>query len=637
MHPPGRGVKGLVGRINGNISANSRLTEGRLEHDVLSRLITDYFTIVHDYFPVVCPAVFHNRATPPFLLYSMAIATALASSAPPSVVNALRDRIENCFETEDLVSRINLSTMQGLLLLSMHVELHGNSSVTHGASAWLVRTSAAIRMASSLGWHRESVIAAKPETAESKGMQETKRRIWWACVIADRCIGAQSGPPLMIDLRDCDVELPSPYDVSGDDPNARKHDFFVELVKLSILLGRVLQQNFGINGLNDATDDQIVSLERDLLAWKDHVAPALAYDDAEDATIAVASATTPDVDHPNHHASEGGPSVQDQARILHAVHSATLLLFYRPLIRRTPAHLSFQPSPQTLVYCRKISTSAINAIHASPHLPNIFSFVSYCLMNCTLVAYRQWLRSKDDEITDVMRRVLAFFDRWEMRQRKKKRAEKILNQQEESQRQDAERDEADGGEDGGDGDDADGRKKSSRGSTSTSVTDGEVEDDEEEGEVYWVLRRHLGKIIRELIALGGGLNSPSKLITDSEMKENLTASERQILASQSRVRGMSGSSMEGVAITGGTSNGAIVPSAPSSKKPTTRSQNGGIADPLAINGNAALHSAALQMGDDLMGGGPGSKVGEMFDGTIGTVLDWQEWDSFFARVKGENK
>ena len=62
---------------------------------------------------------------------------------------------------------------------------------------------------------------------------EMRRRIWAACVVADRWCSLTYGHPFMIDVEDCDVRLNSP-----DKPE----DMYTnELLKLSILLGRVLK------------------------------------------------------------------------------------------------------------------------------------------------------------------------------------------------------------------------------------------------------------------------------------------------------------------------------------------------------------------------------------------------------------
>ena len=70
--------------------------------------------------------------------------------------------------------------------------------------------------------------------AESvKQTLDLRRRLWAACVITDRWCSLTYGHPFMIDVEDCDVRLTS--------SEAIEDMYMNELLKLSILLGRVLK------------------------------------------------------------------------------------------------------------------------------------------------------------------------------------------------------------------------------------------------------------------------------------------------------------------------------------------------------------------------------------------------------------
>jgi hypothetical protein len=75
-----------------------------------------------------------------------------------------------------------------------------------------------------------------------------------------------------VDLCDCDVLLPAPYEVVPDmDPaNWPVEESFMSLgehLKLCILVGRVLKTIYSPTGLKHATDEQLETLLADFDAW----------------------------------------------------------------------------------------------------------------------------------------------------------------------------------------------------------------------------------------------------------------------------------------------------------------------------------------------------------------------------------
>jgi hypothetical protein len=133
---------------------------------------------------------------------------------------------------------------------------------------------------------------------------ELRRRVWASCVIADRwsvngvffCdpsadltfirMALGFGHPYMIDVQDCDVRLPS----SGDPGDL----YMVEMVRLSVLLGRILKAVYRYvycssrvewvgspssspSGLNHTTDDMLQTLLADIEAWKNSLPESLRY------------------------------------------------------------------------------------------------------------------------------------------------------------------------------------------------------------------------------------------------------------------------------------------------------------------------------------------------------------------------
>ena len=85
--------------------------------------------------------------------------------------------------------------------------------------------------------------------------------------------GAALGVPLLVDLLDCDVLFPAPYDIIPDTEPAKwpiEPSFMglAEQLKLSIFVGRVIKTIYSPTGLKHATDDQLESLLADMMSWK---------------------------------------------------------------------------------------------------------------------------------------------------------------------------------------------------------------------------------------------------------------------------------------------------------------------------------------------------------------------------------
>lgn len=135
-------------------------------------------------------------------------------------------------------------------------------------------------MAQDLGLHRESTV--RPQTAEDLAFVELRRRVWATCVIMDRWYGAALGIPLLVDLLDCDVLLPAPYEIKPDTepsswPIEPSFCALSEHLKLSILVGRVLKTVYSPTGLKNATDEQLHSILADVTAWRENLPEELRF------------------------------------------------------------------------------------------------------------------------------------------------------------------------------------------------------------------------------------------------------------------------------------------------------------------------------------------------------------------------
>lgn len=118
-------------------------------------------------------------------------------------------------------------------------------------------TGRAISIAQTLGLHRNAN-EKQTNIVVSEGHRRIWRRIWWACFFRDRWLSLGMGRPMRISEDDCDVPEPSAEDIMGDlehfqDTNWQPYVpeelvnlslIWFELIKLSIVLGRVLVMNY---------------------------------------------------------------------------------------------------------------------------------------------------------------------------------------------------------------------------------------------------------------------------------------------------------------------------------------------------------------------------------------------------------
>lgn len=157
--------------------------------------------------------------------------------------------------------------------------------------------------AQDLGLHRESNLRA--QTPQDLAYVELRRRVWAACVIFDRWYGAALGIPLLVDLCDCDVLLPAPYEIVPElEPSEWPIDTsFLALgehLKLSILVGRVLKTIYSPTGLKHATDQQLEMLLADMDGWLENLPEVLQYRGPQSSHMAGASPPSHLVLPPSH-------------------------------------------------------------------------------------------------------------------------------------------------------------------------------------------------------------------------------------------------------------------------------------------------------------------------------------------------
>ncbi|CAO0803071.1 unnamed protein product [Mucor circinelloides] len=247
----------------------------------LDKMIGMYFSHIHLILPIVNKTKFleqyHNSSSagPPSILMQavLALTFRFAGQRLPDLVKDANEFADTYFRK--VMKRLRdsaksrLCHVQAALLMALYLDMDDGDV----ESAQWCTVGSAIRMAQDLGLHRS---CAKWNLPRSE--IETRHRVFYACYVMDRWLGARAGKPLTILDRDFDADMPSPYEITDDstDTNlgAPIYRSFISLIKLSEILGRVLKAlyapNAKIANTNAGLDDPTILavFERRLLNWK---------------------------------------------------------------------------------------------------------------------------------------------------------------------------------------------------------------------------------------------------------------------------------------------------------------------------------------------------------------------------------
>ncbi|KAH9857171.1 fungal-specific transcription factor domain-containing protein [Lenzites betulinus] len=344
----------------------------RIERDIVEQLVNAYFTDVAPMLPVVTRQEFiESNPPPPILLYSICLVAATRREVPQQVFESIRYTVNSLIKAEDVLSTASIVNMQSLLILAMVGDCH-SQYVPHALSALWVRLGCAIRMAQDLGLHRAESV---------KQHIELRRRLWGVCVISDRWISLTFGHPYMIDIRDCDARLPS----SGD-----PHDLYLdELVRLSVILGRVQKAIYTPAGLNMTNDEELYTLLSDIEAWKANLPADLQFH---------------------------GPDTPRSAGVLFLFYTCVNMIFWRVFMRISyacPAHLKFSLTVEKWTALVKMSGDAIDWLDAHETMYDVWLLVAYCATSCALIQYHTYARRQDPDAQRKLKKLRDCVRKWE--------------------------------------------------------------------------------------------------------------------------------------------------------------------------------------------------------------------------------
>lgn len=344
----------------------------KVDRDTVEKLLNLYFTEIAPIFPIVTQAEFLAKPSPsPLLLFSCCLVAAARRQFPQAIFDSIRLAVNNIIKMDDVLSTASIVNVQSLLILCMAADSH-SQYVPNALSALWVRAGTAIRMAQDLGLHRAESV---------KQNIELRRRLWAACVISDRWVSLIYGHPYMIDVVDCDARLPS----SGD-----SNDLYLdELLRLSVLLGRVLKTIYTPAGLMIATDEQLHKLLEDLEGWKEKLPENLRFN---------------------------GPDTSPAAGLLFMLYACVNMIFWRVFMRISytcPAHLKFSLTVEKWTNLTNITGDVIDWLDKHENMYDVWLIIPYAATSCALVQYHSWARRSDASAQAKLKKLRDCVRRWE--------------------------------------------------------------------------------------------------------------------------------------------------------------------------------------------------------------------------------
>ncbi|KAI9265939.1 fungal-specific transcription factor domain-containing protein [Sporodiniella umbellata] len=348
---PGEIINGLndwIYRVSGIDKATS---------DTLMRV---YFAYIHPVLPVINKSLFLKQYREKISeLPSAPLLNAIYGAAIRYIetCNIFGDKVEGCHQievengrSEQLFENVvhfvkrqynpSISTIQALAISNTH-----RASLDEKvASTWLLNC-----VAQHVGLHRTS---DQWEIAESE--KQVRKRVWWSIYILDKWSAASTGKPQTILDEDCDESYPNEsasrdevldYHETKSYPSLDKHvaekvrgevipvyQPFVQLVKLSEILGKILQGLYTPlakkHSEEHGSDAVVAYLGKALLDWKLALPPSL--------QLPIDTAQ-----RSNH---QGKEPLLSMSNMLHLSYHTLLILLHRPFIEKAEINVNEKSS-----------------------------------------------------------------------------------------------------------------------------------------------------------------------------------------------------------------------------------------------------------------------------------------------------
>ncbi|KAK9465570.1 fungal-specific transcription factor domain-containing protein [Lipomyces arxii] len=252
-----------------------------LPYEIMSELVSCYFSIVHPFFPLIdkvaflhsfsllesCPNVSESSSR------SILLQAVLFSASNVAPIDLLkRTKFDSRKQTQRILynqvvnlyhsgnEQDDILTIQALLLIS-----HYFPSMTDQRHSWHW-VNQAITLAQSNGLHRHT---------ENVLQQQVWARTWWACLVRDRLISIGNGRPMHINSLDCDVKELAIGDLV--EPGDGEHEItlkmlFIEFVRLCQCMEGVLNLHKPGSAAGNNLTEEIRICSTALETWYENLA-----------------------------------------------------------------------------------------------------------------------------------------------------------------------------------------------------------------------------------------------------------------------------------------------------------------------------------------------------------------------------
>ncbi|KAI9319256.1 fungal-specific transcription factor domain-containing protein [Dichotomocladium elegans] len=392
------------------------------------RLLQIYFLNIHPLLPIINKTEFLRQyrdqanSYPPIILLNTMFGAAARFIAVESMKHQQHDRFvppdlawdgarewANRFFDQAFGYMSSTSCGSSISKVQAIILIHNtNSNISNQeATAWNLNGTA-IRLAQAFCLNRSVEDWEIPESDK-----ELRKRIWWALHITDRFQSTALGRPLSIREEDNDVSYPSPYaswkevlddpiDENDDstprfpsatyrpestDDEVDIYQFFIQLIKLSEILGRILQGLYTPKAreysITQGSDAIVRGLDHELTEWRFGFLKAMKTSNFKDF---------------DEQKGYFAPSIASTLMC----YSACLILLHRPFIEKQGPYHDVEPRPASLSI-RISSSAASRGIYIAermtvrdfimfPFAFSIYPIFQFCLIHI----YNT--RSPDDQV-----------------------------------------------------------------------------------------------------------------------------------------------------------------------------------------------------------------------------------------------
>ncbi|KAG2236790.1 hypothetical protein INT48_006974 [Thamnidium elegans] len=277
-----------------------------------------------------------------------------------------------------------ISTVQALVI----GQNHRASLDEKMASGWLLNSA----VSAHLGLHRSSECWDIPDSEK-----ETRKRVWWSVYIMDKWSAASTGRPQTIFDEDCDESYPKEsadwdevMDINHDNgyPSLDKtvaqkaknenipiYQPFVQLVKLSEILGRILQGLYTPlakkHSEKHGSDAIVTYLDNALSEWRAALPPALQ----------ISSINVKRLD------SHGKTPLLSMSGLMYLSYCTLLILLHRPFIEKDGGQKT-RSSQSSLSICTSAATRCVDIaekMHYRDFLLVSWNFAIYPVFTAALI------------------------------------------------------------------------------------------------------------------------------------------------------------------------------------------------------------------------------------------------------------